>query len=399
MSTFEAKVYKLTIEEHPNADAIELARVGDYVSIVKKGQFKTGDLGIYIPEAAIVPEWLLKEIGLEGKLAGKDKNRVKAMKLRGILSQGLIYPIDNSNKVAMIQFDASDVTPNCPYGCLPVKEGDDVTELLGITKYIPTIPTSMSGEVFNAFGKTLKFDIENIKRYPDIIECCEEVTFTEKLHGTWCCFGYHPEIDHPVITSKGLSDKGLAFKINEENEKRNLYVKMFNSIHSEDGWLNILELFLESNDFGGWDGWEAECGNKPFYILGEIFGAGVQDLTYGNLPTQFRIFDIYVGEPGHGTYMDVPIVQDTVNDMNSISVNTSVEISYVPVLYRGPFSKKVLDEYTNGKETVSGSEAHMREGIVVRPIEERRNDEIGRVILKSVSEAYLLRKGKTSEYT
>ncbi len=96
MATFECKVYKLTIEEHPNADVIELARVGDYYSVVRKGQFKTGDMGVYIPEGAIVPDWLLLRLGLEGKLAGKQRNRVKAIKLRGVLSQGLIFPVDES---------------------------------------------------------------------------------------------------------------------------------------------------------------------------------------------------------------------------------------------------------------------------------------------------------------
>ena len=48
MAEFEAKVYRLKIEEHPNADALEIARVGDYRSIVRKGQYKTGDLGVYI---------------------------------------------------------------------------------------------------------------------------------------------------------------------------------------------------------------------------------------------------------------------------------------------------------------------------------------------------------------
>ena len=148
MSSFECKVYKLTIEEHPNADAIELARVGDYLSIVKKGEFKTGDLGVYIPEAAVCPEWLLKEIGLEGKLAGKAKNRVKAIKLRGILSQGLIYPVigESSNFPDACTFAVKNETDTMGVG-----EGDDVTEFLGITKYEPVIPSSMSGEVFNAF--------------------------------------------------------------------------------------------------------------------------------------------------------------------------------------------------------------------------------------------------------
>lgn len=217
------------------------------------------------------------------------------------------------------------------------------------------------------------------------------------VHNTWCCFGYHPNNEFPIVTSKGLSDKGLAFKFNEVNERKNLYVRMFNSIHSKDGLLDILELFVTANDYETWDGWEA-CGNHPFYILGEIFGTGVQDLTYGNLPTQFRIFDIYVGEPGKGIYMNGPRVQDVVNDMNAFSDDISVELSYVPELYRGPFSKEVLTEYTDGKETASGTEAHMREGVVVRPVVERRDDEIGRVILKSVSEKYILRRNAT-EYT
>jgi len=378
MAKFEAKVYRLEIEEHPNADTIELVKVGDYRSIVRKGQFKTGDIGVYIPEAAIVPDWLIAELGLEGKLAGKDKNRVKAIKLRGCLSQGLIVPI-------IEEIDAYRLNNENTY--MEIYIGEDVTEFLGIVKYEPPIPTSMSGEVFNAFGKTLHFDIENIKKYPRIFEDGEEVIFTEKLHGTWCCFGYHPESDIPIVTSKGLSEKGLAFKFNEVNEKRNLYVRMFNQLTDKDH-VTILEEFIEASDYADWQGW-IDCGNKPFYILGEIFGAGVQDLTYGNLPTEFRVFDIYVGEPGEGLYLNPERVIDICRDM---------KLATVPVLYKGAFNKEVLTEFTNGTETVSGTNAHMREGIVVRPVTERRHDEIGRVILKSVSEKYLLRKGKATEY-
>lgn len=48
MSAFTATVMKIIVEPHPNADAIELARVGDYFSIIKKGYLKTGDLAVYI---------------------------------------------------------------------------------------------------------------------------------------------------------------------------------------------------------------------------------------------------------------------------------------------------------------------------------------------------------------
>lgn len=72
-----------------------------------------------------------------------------------------------------------------------------------------------------------------------------------------------------------------------------------------------------------------------------------------------------------------------------------LNLEQVPVLYRGPYSKEVVDKLTSGKETLSGQELHIREGIVIKPAEERRDVSLGRVILKSVSESYLLRKGGT----
>ncbi|TFG98651.1 RNA ligase (ATP), partial [Candidatus Thorarchaeota archaeon] len=89
MSTFAVKVARIrAIEPIENADVIELAVIGDYRSVVRKGDFRAGDLAVYVPEASLVPEWLLEKMGLTGKLTGKLKNRVKAMKLRGCLSQG-----------------------------------------------------------------------------------------------------------------------------------------------------------------------------------------------------------------------------------------------------------------------------------------------------------------------
>jgi RNA ligase (TIGR02306 family) len=69
----------------------------------------------------------------------------------------------------------------------------------------------------------------------------------------------------------------------------------------------------------------------------------------------------------------------------------------VPVLYRGPFSAQALEEATNGRETLSGQEVHIREGVVVLPVKERFSAELptGRVALKSVSVAYLTRTGGT----
>ncbi len=138
MATFEVKVYKLTIEEHPNADALEIARVGDYRSIVTKGQFQTGDLGVYIPTGAVLSSLIIERLGLVGKLAGKQKNRVKEIKLRGILSEGLILPVEFHEDVmdqdTHIFNDIHVVSlSECGAGHV-VEEGDDVADWLGIVK-------------------------------------------------------------------------------------------------------------------------------------------------------------------------------------------------------------------------------------------------------------------------
>lgn len=367
MSTFAVKVVKIkAIEPIENADAIELVVVGDYRSVVKKGQFVAGDLCVYIPEAAIVPDWLLKEIGLEGKLAGSEKNRVKAIKLRGCLSQGIIVPLDIVTQYGI--GDRPDV--------FNIHEGDDVSKLLGITKYEPPIPIHMAGEVYNAeIG--IKFDIENIKAYPDVFVEGEDVSITEKIHGTFCSVCLLPSnwgsekhvLNRFVVASKGLAAKGVGFKDNEAN-KNNVYLR---ALKKGDIFNKILKYY---------DTW-----NFPIFFLGEVYGP-VQDLHYGD-DLAFRVFDICTGLIDELYYMSPTAVAE---------ICYSVGLNMVPILYTGPYSKDIVKKYTSGKETVSGKETHIREGVVIRPMKERRYPDLGRVILKSVSPEYLLRKGNVTEF-
>jgi RNA ligase (TIGR02306 family) len=173
-----------------------------------------------------------------------------------------------------------------------------------------------------------------------------------------------------VVFSKGLGADGLCFKDNDRNEN-NIYIKTLRN-------LGIFDKML------------AEFGHhvEPLLILGEVFGQGVQDLGYG-MPPSFRIFAVKPGFRGNRPYANWDEVQE---------VAQRVGVPTVPVLYRGPFSYDVMMKYTSGTETASGWEVHMREGIVVTPTVERNDSRIGRVILKSVSEAYLLRKGNVTEY-
>ena len=348
MAAFESRIHSLRIEPHPNADRLELAAVGGYRCVVGKGSFTDGDLAAYIPEGSVCPDWLIAELGLEGKLAGSAKNRVKAVKLRGALSQGLVYPVRDG----MIRGRA-------------VAEGDVVTELLELVKHEPPIPIAMQGEVRPVHGATLRYDIENVKKYPDELQEGEPVVITEKLHGSWCCLGWHP--DHgPIVTSKGMSDRGMALILNAANHK-NLYVRT---------WRAFEAAFETARA-------RLAGAGRPFYVLGEVYGRGVQDLHYDEPNPAFRVFDAYLGEPGRGRYLSPSEIESSLGDLFPL----------VPVLYRGPFSAAVMLRETDGATALGGR--HVREGVVVKPAEERESAEFGRVILKSVSGDYLTRKGGT----
>ena len=387
MSSFDVKVTRIrAIEPIENADMIELAVVGDYRSVVRKGDFRAGDLAVYIPEASLLPERLIEKMGLTGKLAGKDKNRVKAVKLRGCLSQGLLLKLD-SLTIGKSAYTVSNVLEFYNTACdrvdrMVVWEGDNVTPYLGITKYEPVIPAQFAGEVYNAgYERTVNYDIENFKKYPDILLSGEQVVFTEKVHGTFCGVGYLPDNEWSdkhyrqrfVVFSKGMGAQGLCFR-HTENNVNNIYIRVLEELGVFDKIQSAAEVFHPYLE------------DKPFFVLGEVFGAGVQDLTYGTQKSTFRIFDVALGYRGHQTYYDADKLE---------SLAEKLQLPHVPILYKGPFSKEIMLEHTRGKETVSGTSAHVREGIVIRPAQERFDPEIGRVILKSVSEEYILRRGGT----
>jgi len=181
-------------------------------------------------------------------------------------------------------------------------------------------------------------------------------------------WGVIPGLNHPellngdtLVYSKGLGAQGLVFKDNKANEI-NTYLSTVKSLG--------IDQIIKSN-----------FPNKVVHILGEVYGGKIQDLGYGRNTPNFACFDICVD----GVYLN----RDDILAINGINM--------VPSLYRGPFSKDIMYQYTTGS-TVVGKGAHIREGIVIRPIVERTDLTIGRVILKSVSGDYLTRKGVTTEF-
>lgn len=359
MSALIAPVVRVQLEAHPNADALELAAVGGFRAVVRKGAFSDGQLVAYIPEQAILPEALIEELGLVGRLGGSAKNRVTPVRLRGVLSQGLVLP----------------ARPGWA-------EGDEVQALLGLQRYEPAIPVHMSGRVTGAhFENTLSYDIENIKRWPWLLEAGVEVVMTEKVHGSWTQITLLPAQGggglegRLLVSSKGLAAKGQAFLGDDPENADNLYVRAARA----HGVIERLHRVFGERE-------------EPVHLLCEVFGQGVQDLHYGaqarseGAPPGLRAFDLYLGRRDRGRFFDDAELEATLGQLG---------LPRVPVLHRGPFDPDTLLALTEGKETVSGQGLHLREGVVVRTTAERPHPRYGRLQFKSVSEAYLLRKGGT----
>ena len=352
MSTMRVTAERLTILEHPNADALELAQVGLYRAVVAKGAYRTGEFAVYIPEQSVLPEPLIDELGLTGRLAGSAKNRVRAVRLRGELSQGIVCR-PTALKDTDLERAAAD--------------GADFAERLGIVKWVPPVPVSMSGDVESAPDLLPWTDIENLKRHPDIFAPGDLVSVTEKIHGSACCLTYYAATGSAHVTSKGLGARGLALKESEAN----LYWRAVRGHGLAEVAADLAE----------------RLGADRIGIYGEVYGKGVQDLGYGaeagtSVPG-FAAFDVRADIGGQVRWLD------------PAGLPTD-RLPLVPRLFAGPFDLERVLELARGAETVSGRGLHIREGVVVRTAEDKYSPVLGgRAVAKVVSDAYLTRKGGT----
>lgn len=155
------------------ADMIEAVRVRDWWVVAKKGEFKLNDACLYFEIDSFLPvkpqyEFLLIRSAPKKMLADgveREGIRLKTIKLRGQLSQGLVLPL--------------------PYGIFG-EIGTDVSELLEVIKYEAPIPTELSGKVKGTFpGFIPKTDEERIQNISDILT---GFYASEKLDGTSVTF-------------------------------------------------------------------------------------------------------------------------------------------------------------------------------------------------------------------
>lgn len=227
-----------------------------------------------------------------------------------------------------------------------MKEGDDVAEILKIKKYEPPEAAMTGGEAERCPFDFPKYtDIESVRRWPDILKPGEVVKITEKIHGTSARYVYrdgrlwvgsHREIkkDHPdSVYWKAARGYNLEAKLKE-------------------------------------------LPNVAIY--GEVYG-WVQDLRYGHAQGKVSLAVFDVMDLSQMKYLD---------DSEAMAVVKQLDLPCVPELFSGPWDA-ALKALAEGKTNLGGD--HVKEGFVVKPVKERFDERIQRVILKFHGEGYLLR--------
>jgi hypothetical protein len=130
------RVSEILPHPDPETTNLELIHIDGYQVVVRKGDFKVGDLAIYIQPDSIVPQtdpfkFIWGEyVGIDGKVPEK-RRRITVRKFRGQWSEGLLLPLGEFATLATGPVIGGNRE------LYYVSEGDDVSGLLGITHYDP----------------------------------------------------------------------------------------------------------------------------------------------------------------------------------------------------------------------------------------------------------------------
>ena len=362
MSENKIEVTRITsIKPIEGANVIECAYVyGDIPCVVSKGIYNVGDLIAYIPIDYIVPENIIAE--RNWKLSGPNKNRVKAIRLKQQYSEGLLYPARSH-----------------------WQEGQNVIDELGITKYEE--PEQCNRTCARNFAKSkynnmfIDFDVENIRDLNEKLfqelrtkNYCFEIT--EKIHGQ--SVQYAIDIDNNIFaTTKNIGKTNCYIDTSLDTN----YTKILKKCDIAD------KLRTLKSDYN------SDCA----YILGEIFGKGVQDLTYGTNGLEFIAYGYVLGKYNQESNT-VSHTELSLSSIHGLKLKHSYLFNFGLVRDFATVNdfKQYLEQYVDGYELQSGERKHIREGIVVRLDPERIEDKVLR--FKCVSKAYKLRKNGT-EFT
>ena len=304
------------IEPIEGADAIEVAVVDGWKVVVKKGEFQVDSLACYVEIDAWIPTELAPFLS-KGKepreFEGVKGERLRTVKLRGQLSQGLLLPIpEDTIKGA---------------GHL-VAEGLDLTEHLGILKWERPMNAQLAGMARGNFPalvpKTDQERIQNLTRSFEQYQL-DSWSITEKLDGSSCTF-YLDDEDVFHVCSRNLDLK---------EDEANSFWKVARKFQIED--------IMRRNSMLG------------MAIQGEMIGEGIQGNQY-KTQLDFYVYDMYNTHTGQ--YI-LPVQLKAACER--------LGLKHVPILCEATEIKEQTIEsiltFAEGKSILNGSE---REGLVFK---------------------------------
>jgi RNA ligase (TIGR02306 family) len=328
-----ASVVKIAdIQPIVGADAIMVASVKGWKVVVKKDEYKVGDLAVYYEIDSFLPirpqfEFLRKSSFK--RMGSSEGFRLKTIRLRGQISQGLLTPI--------------------PEGISNPKEGDDLTEALDIVKYEPPIPAQLAGKIKGTFPsfipKTDEIRIQNFESEVGFSPVGERAYVTEKLDGTsFTCY-----FNNGVF---GVCGRNWELSETDDNSLWRM--------------AKMLELKEKMTKLG-----------KNIALQGELIGAGINGNLYGMSDHKLYFFTGYDIDKGRRMFFD-----------ELEWVLFGLQLQMVPVLEKYGFvipnENNIVDymlKYAEGK-SVLNMEVD-REGVVVRGLEREFS-------FKAISNTYLL---------
>ncbi len=320
----------LDIQPIPNADAIEVVTILGWKVVVKKDEFKIGDLCVYCEIDSLFPD------KPEFEFLRNKKFRIKTCRLRGQISQGIAFPMS--------------ILKSCGEF---YEEGIEVTDKLEIKKYEPEIRgINLSGDIQGSFpGYCSKTDEMRIQSFPEVINEFKgkDCYISVKVDGTSATYLRYGD-DYYVCS------RNLSFKFSEKNENT-AYFKMW---HKYD----IKRILEEEGDIA---------------IQGEVCGPGIQKNPMKLQEVELFVFNVY--NIKEGKYLDY---DDFIKFCKSWGLKT------VPIIGKCKFDYTIDQLIEMAKGKYEGTDHH-REGIVIRPLINCYSQILGtKLSIKIVNNDYLL---------
>ncbi len=364
-STHKAEVFQIEkIDNHAGADALEIVNCAGYQTVVRKGEYQSGDKVVFVCPDSVVSVTRPEFTFLADRAKADGTVRIKAKKLRGVISFGLLVRAPEGANV-----------------------GDDLAEAMGITHYQPPEGNGggkggffMGGEC--ASGPDLpapKYDLEAFRRYHHLFSPGESVVISEKCDGASARYVYFNGEFHcgsrttwkrmycTVPTLEELIAKGCP-----EEKAVEVLDRASNRALKKNLWWDILEKTPSLEKF---------CRDNPGVVVyGEIAG-NINCIKY-SFPdvNRFYAFDVMKD----GRWLDPYMARDITCEID----DNFPWVPHVPNTGKYDFDQTcaLAEGETLTKDAKPGT---IREGIVIQPINERYDPHLGRVKLKCVSGTFL----------